>query len=163
MMPDETPPTDEQSVPFPTEGRLLGIDYGTVRLGFAISTPDQTIAGPIDNYTRRSAGLDEKHILEIAKDYFVAGLVVGLPVHMSGDEGGVAGECRKFGAWVSEFCGVPVTYWDERFTSIRAEQALLQSGLSKKKRQARMDKLAAQFMLQSFLDAENRDQAPSAI
>lgn len=137
---------------FPAEGRLLGIDFGTKRVGIAVSTPDQTIASPLDNYTLRSRKLDEAHIRNIVDDYRIRGLVVGLPMHMSGDEGGKAREAREFGAWLHEFTGLPVRYWDERFTSALAEEYLSAAELTKKKRKARLDKLAAQIMLQSYLD-----------
>lgn len=156
---DEQPPAP----PFPTEGRLLGLDYGRKRIGIAVSTPEQTIASPLENYTRRNPAADARHIRALAEDYRIAGLVVGLPVHMSGAEGQLAEEAREFGRWIAEQTGRPVTFWDERFTSQQAEAHLLAAELTKKKRKARRDKLAAMFLLQAFLDAENRHAAPPAL
>jgi putative Holliday junction resolvase len=83
----------------------------------------------------------------------VTGIVVGLPVHGSGQEGQKAREARQFGAWLRAITHLPVTYWDERFTTLEAERHLLDAGLTKKRRQARLDKVAAQILLQSYLDA----------
>ncbi len=141
----------------------MGLDFGTKRIGIAISTPEQTISSPLESYTCRSPEQDGRHLIAFVKGYRVVGLVVGLPVHMSGDQGGKAREARDFGSWVAELTGLPVRFWDERFTSVMADQILQQGNLSKKKRKARRDKLAAQMILQSFLDSEDRDQQPQAL
>ena len=155
--------TPDSADDFPRPGRLLGIDYGTKRVGIAVSSPDQLYSSPLENFTRRSPPHDAAHLLQLAEEYEVAGLVVGLPVHMSGDEGGKAREARAYGQWLNEVTGLPVRYWDERFTSAAAEVHLLAAQLSKKKRKARMDMLAAQILLQSFLDAEDRQRKPPAM
>ncbi len=158
---EKTPPADE--LPFPFEGRLLGLDFGTKRLGIAVSTPDQTISSPLENYARSTPNLDLKHLRELASEYRIAGLVVGLPVHMSGEEGGVARSAREFGMGLAEELALPIRFWDERFTSARAEEILQAASLTKKQRKARRDKLAAQLLLQSFLDAKDRDKPPVAL
>lgn len=150
------------SAAVPRQGRLLGLDYGTKRLGIAVSDPDQKIAGAVENYNRQNPQVDAKHLRKVAEEYEAVGLVVGLPVHMSGDEGGKAREAREFGNWISEATGLPVCWWDERYSSAIAEMYLLQGDLSKKKRKARLDKLAAQIMLQSFLDADDRSRKPES-
>jgi putative Holliday junction resolvase len=73
--------------PPPTTGRIAGIDFGTVRIGIAISDPAQTIASPLEVLTRRSVELDRKHFETLAQTEQLVGFVVGLPVHMSGDFG----------------------------------------------------------------------------
>lgn len=148
---------------FPTRGALLGIDYGTKRIGVALATEDQSIASPIENYTRCGLEADARFLKSLADEYGVVGIVVGLPVLMSGDEGGKAREARAFGAWVAEVTGRPVCFWDERYTSQIAETALEGADLTKKRRKRRLDKVAAQVMLQSFLDAPDRSQAPGAM
>ena len=85
--------------------------------------------------------------------YFISLLVVGLPIHLSGDESEKSREARKFAEWLGTVTGLPYTFQDERFTSFQAEKLLLAAELSKKKRKERMDKLAAQILLQTFLDA----------
>ena len=149
----------------PAFGRLLGLDYGTRRLGIAVSDADQRIASPLDNHDRCTEELDAARLVELAREYRVVGLVVGLPVHMSGDEGQKAAESRDFGSWASRMTGLPVVYEDERYTSALAQQYLRQANLSRRKRKARLDKVAAQLILQAFLDRGPRDAGhrPGAI
>jgi putative pre-16S rRNA nuclease len=150
----DAPPTS-----VPAEGRLLGLDYGHVRVGIAVSTPEQNIASPLENYTRGSDDADADFLRHIVDEYRIAGIVVGLPVHMSGDESESSRRAREFGAWVGRVTGLPVAYWDERFTSSMAEAHLMSAQLTKKQRAARRDKLAATFLLQSYLDTDDRDRA----
>ena len=157
------PPPAPNELPFPEDGRLLGLDFGTKRLGIAVSTPDQRIASPLQNYDRKNPRLDAKHLRELADEYRIAGLVVGLPVHMSGDEGGLAKSAREFGLWIAGETSLPLRFWDERFTSAMAEEILQAASLTKKQRKARKDKLAAYLLLQSFLDAQDREQKPQAM
>ena len=161
---DRAPPGETAGgASFPREGRLLGLDYGTKRVGIAVSTPEQNIASPLETYTRRSVEDDARHLARVADEYAAVGIVVGLPVHMSGDEGQKAAEARAFGKWAAEVTGLPVCFWDERHTSTMAEQHLLSAELTKRKRKSRIDMVAAVFMLQSFLDAPDRGQPPSAM
>lgn len=156
--PDPIPPIP----PFPVEGRLLGLDYGTRRIGFAISTYEQNIASPIANYTLRSESLDARFLREVVSNYRPVGLVVGLPVHVNGEEGQAAYEARQFGAWAADVTGLPITFWDERYTSAVAEEYLLAAEMTRKQRKARLDKMAAQIMLQSYLDEKQRRAGPSS-
>jgi putative Holliday junction resolvase len=161
-MNDTSDPAQTTATEFPTEGRLLGLDYGTKRVGIAISTAEQNIASPLDNYTRQTPEQDQKHLLKIITEYRCKGLVVGLPVHMSGDEGQKAKEARRFGDWISQFAEIPVRYWDERYSSATAEEFLMNMNISRNKRKAYLDKLAAQIILQSFLESPNREQKPES-
>ena len=147
---------------FPDKGRLLGIDFGTKRIGIAVCDWDQSIAGPVENYTRQTRQLDALHFEAVVQDYEAIGLVVGLPVHMSGDEGGKARQARSFGNWLGGQLGLPVCFWDERYTSAAAEDHLAAANLSSRKRKARMDMVAAHVLLQSFLDAPDRDLPPQS-
>lgn len=149
-----TPSSPSDAVPeFPAQGRLLGIDYGTRRVGLAISTPDQTIASPLEIYQRRNDQLDARHFLAVAEDYRVRGIVLGLPIHVSGEEGQTAAQARKYGDWLKSILGLPVAFWDERYTSAVAEEYLLGADLSRQKRKKRLDMVAAQIMLQSYLNS----------
>jgi putative Holliday junction resolvase len=135
---------------------LLGVDFGTVRVGLAVCDSERLIASPLAVYGRRDPAADAAYFRDLVKAEEIAGLVVGLPVHMSGDEGGKAKEARAFGDWLAQMTGLPVAYWDERYTTADAEGHLLDAGLTKKKRKARLDKVAAQIILESFLDAERK-------
>ncbi len=148
---------------FPAFGRLLGIDFGTQRIGIAVSNDEQTISSPLENFTRLSDETDFDDLKSFAQEYRIVGLVVGLPVHMSGDEGQKAREARAFGEKLAELAGLPVRFWDERYSSVQAELHLQSAALNRNQRKARRDMLAAQIILQSFLDASDRDQVPGQL
>jgi putative Holliday junction resolvase len=133
--------------------RLLGVDYGTVRVGLAVTDPDRKMAFPLATYTRRTRDEDAAYFRKLVEDEEVGQVVVGLPVHLDGREGQKAAEARAFGKWLADVTGLPVTFFDERFTTAQAEAALWESGLTHKKRKERRDKVAAQLLLQSYLDA----------
>lgn len=133
--------------------RLLGVDYGTVRIGLAVSDPDRTIASPLATYTRRSREQDGRYFQDVVREESIQEIVVGLPMHLDGREGQKAGEARAFGQWLADVTGLPVVFWDERFTTVEAEEHLWSAGLTNKRRKARRDRLAAQILLQSYLDA----------
>lgn len=146
----------------PTDGALFGIDFGTRRIGVAICNPEQTMSMPLENYTLRKPDLDADWLRQLARGYGVRGLVIGLPVHMSGDEGGKAKQAREFGQWAADATKLPVTWWDERYSSSVADMRMEQSGVSKNRRKHKRDQLAAQVILQSFLDADDRNARPSS-
>ncbi len=152
-----------QSEQFPDYGVLLGVDFGTKRVGVAVSTREQTIASPLCLYQRRTEQTDAAFFRRLVQEYRVVGIVVGLPVHMSGEEGKKAREARQFGRWLAQVTGCPVRFWDERFTTALAEEALREGGLTRRQRHVRRDKLAAQFMLQSFLDSPDRSLPPVSL
>jgi putative holliday junction resolvase len=133
--------------------RLLGVDFGTVRVGLAISDPDRKIASPLATYARRSEQQDQQFFQRLIEMEQIGGLVVGLPVHCDGREGQKAGEARAYGQWLQETTGRPVVFWDERFSTVEAEGFLLEAGLTNKRRKERRDKVAAQILLQGYLEA----------
>lgn len=135
------------------KGRLLGVDYGSVRVGLAISDADRIIASPLTTYERRSDDLDAAYFRDVIQEERIVGCVVGLPVHLNGREGTKATEARKYGAWLQQICALPVIFADERFTTVEAEGALWNAGLTHKQRKGRRDRVAAQIMLQTYLDA----------
>src|SRR4029079_12056177 len=136
--------------------RIAGIDYGTVRIGIALADTEVGIAGPYENYTRRSAALDAEYFKALAKEERIGRFVVGLPVHLHGGESQKSIEARTFGKWLGELTGVPVEYFDERFTTSEADEILGSAKLTKKQRQARCDQLAAQIMLTAYLESGAR-------
>ena len=134
-------------------GRLLGVDYGSVRIGLSISDPERRLASPLAVYERRGREQDSLYFRSLVSAEEIKAIVVGLPVHLDGREGQKAAEARAFGAWLAETTELPVTFWDERFSTVEAESALWQAGLTHKKRKARRDRVAAQIVLQAYLDA----------
>jgi putative holliday junction resolvase len=134
-------------------GRLLGVDYGQVRVGLAVCDPDRKIAFPLATYERQGSTRDAAFFQALVKEENIAGLVVGLPLHLDGREGTKATEARAFGAFLAEGTGLPVVFWDERFTTVEAESALWAAGLTHRRRRGRRDRVAAQILLQTYLDA----------
>jgi putative Holliday junction resolvase len=147
----------------PTTGRLAGIDYGTVRIGVAVTDPDQKFSSPLENYTRRGTAADAAWIRALTAAERLVGFVVGLPVHTSGNESQKSIEARDFGRWIGEQTTLPVCFFDERYTSAHAEALLLDAGLTSKRRKERLDKLAAQIMLAAFLESSRSGEEPGAL
>lgn len=149
------------------KGRIAGIDFGTVRIGIAISDAGQSIASPYENYTRRGEEADRQRFQKLVQDEQVAWFVVGLPVHLDGRESQKSTEARRFGQWLAEVTLRRVEFFDERFTSHEAERYLADAQLTKKKRKARLDKLAAQIMLTAYLETPpaqpGSDQTPRGL
>ena len=147
-----------------TNLRIAGIDYGTVRIGIALASTEIGIAGPFENYTRRSPKLDAEYFRTFAKDERIDRFFVGLPVHLHGGESQKSTEARQFGKWLGELTSVPVEYFDERFTTSEADELLSSRKLTKKQRQARRDQLAAQIMLTAYLESGSKSQpSPESI
>jgi len=142
----------------PAPGRVAGIDFGTVRIGIAVSNPERTIASPLENYTRRGMEQDARRFRRLIEEERVALFVVGLPIHLDGDESPKSREAREFGRWLGETTGVPVEFFDERFTSVEAEQALLAADMTRKRRKRRLDMLAAQIMLSGYLESREKSE-----
>jgi putative Holliday junction resolvase len=140
----------------PARGRIAGLDYGTVRIGVAITDPTRTIASPYANYTRRDEQRDAEYFQQLARDESVTLFVVGLPLHLSGQESEKSQQARQFGDWLSAVTGVPVRHFDERFTSVQAEQELRSAQLTGKRRQRRLDMVAAQIMLAAYLESTDK-------
>jgi putative Holliday junction resolvase len=137
----------------PPKGALLGIDYGTVRVGVAVCDNDRIVASPLDTYTRRSETVDAGYFRKVVADHGIVGLVVGLPLHAGGEESASSRDARAYGAWLALATGLPVVFWDERLTTWLAEGALLDAKLSHAKRKSRRDAVAAQMILQGYIDA----------
>lgn len=139
----------------PEKGRLLGIDVGQVRIGLAICDTDRVIASPMETYARRSADIDADYFRTLVRSERIVGLVIGLPISLNDTEGPKARECREYGEWLQSVTNLPVEYHDERFTSALAEEALREAGLSHQRRKARRDRVAAQLILQGWIEARH--------
>ncbi len=135
--------------------RLLGIDYGGKRIGLAIGDTESSIASPLAVVQVKGSLSDQVGaVLSCAQPYSVGEFVVGLPLNMDDTEGPQARLTRRFGDVLAHHSGKPVRYFDERLSSVAADELLEQSGLSQKKRKTRQDRIAAQVILQGFLDAQ---------
>ena len=148
---------------FPSHGRIAGIDFGTVRIGIAVTDPGRTLASPYENYTRRGVAADARRFQQLVAEERIMGFVVGLPVHTDGNESQKSWEARQFGEWLAGQTGVPVTFFDERYTSVDAEHLLADAQFTSKRRKSRRDMLAAQILLASYLESGGRDDSQRAI
>jgi putative Holliday junction resolvase len=141
--------------------RLLGIDYGTKRIGLAIGDTETGIASPLR--TVEAAGTTVDHVravLTAASDYEVDAFVVGLPLNMDGTEGTQAKITRVFGDALAQTTSRPVYYCDERLSSFTARELLEPAELSRKRVKRAENAVAAQVMLQDYLDAQRPPQSP---
>jgi putative Holliday junction resolvase len=135
--------------------RLLGVDYGTVRIGLAVSDAERIIASPLATYRRRSRDEDAEYFRKLVAEEAIGTIVVGLPAHLSGAEGQKAAEARQFGQWLAETTQLPLIFWDESLSTVQAESALWDAGLSHKRRRERRDRVAAQVMLRAYMEAHS--------
>lgn len=136
--------------------RYLGIDYGERRIGLALSDPTGVIASPLITLQRRQGKRPPYAELErLVRQYEVEGLVVGLPLDLSGEETPWTTEVREFGDKLAGRTALPVSYFDERMTSVMAERAIRSMGLPRNKREQkeRVDTAAASILLQNFLES----------
>ncbi len=137
--------------------RALGIDFGERRVGVAVSDPTGVIAQPLPTLRRRAGKrMPLRALEELAEEYGVQVIVVGLPLALSGDDTDWTRTVRDVAGKLEERSGLPVQLVDERFTSARAERAVRSLGLPKSKREEkdRVDAAAAVLILQSWLDTQ---------
>ena len=107
------------------EGRLLGLDYGSRRIGMAVSDPLGITAQPLPPIRREGDEKDIEAIAAAVREYAVGGVIVGLPLHLDGREGSQARNAVRFGEKIRERRGLPVATWDERMTTAQAERHLI--------------------------------------
>lgn len=130
---------------------ILGLDIGDRRIGIAVSTSG-VFATALETYERITLQKDAQHIASIAKRYNASTIVSGLPLHLDGSAHEQAAKNETLLVVLREN-GFLIEYFDERLTSVAAERIMLQADLSRKKRKKNIDRLAAQIILQNYLDA----------
>ncbi len=139
-------------------GRILGIDPGERRIGIALSDALGIIAQPHMVIDRRSS--DAIAVIKaLCVEYDVQTVVMGLPRSLSGEEGAASARSRELGAAVGEATGCLIEFYDERFTTVQAESALIEGGMRRRQRRETIDKVAAAVMLQGYLDARTAHDA----
>ncbi len=134
-------------------GRIMGIDYGKVRIGIALTDLLKTIASPYEVYKSVSLQKDVEYFVKLVKEKEVEKIVLGLPLNMDGSEGERAKRTRIFGEMLEKACSVPVVYQDERLSSVEAENYLLDGDVRRDKRKNLIDKVAATIILEDYLRA----------
>lgn len=138
--------------------RILALDVGEKKIGVAISDELGWTAQGLPTLRRQTKDRDTCAIANIAEEKCVTRIVVGMPVSLDGSLGKKAREVAGFVEDLKRRLRLPIKVWDERFTSVQAERIMLEADLSRKKRKKKIDQLAAQLILQSYLDAESRPQ-----
>ena len=138
----------------PGKGRILALDLGKKRIGLALSDPLGLTAQGLPTLQRVNIRTDLAELDRLAAEHDVRLILVGLPLHMSGHEGRQAEYTREFAGRLAEWTGREVRFWDERMTTVEAQRVLKSSGVSTAKRGRAVDKMAAQILLESFLDLE---------
>src|SRR5512135_2116379 len=139
-----------------TGERVLGLDYGSRRIGIVVSDPLGLTVQPLPPIPREGDRKDIAVLARLAAEMGVTSVVVGLPLLLNGDEGPAAVRARSFGEKLQSETSLPVTMWDERFTTAQSERHLIESGVRREDRKEIRDSLAAMFLLRSALDFRKR-------
>jgi len=140
----------------------MGIDYGTKRIGLAVGDDQMRVATPLKMLPTCPKTIDTiAAIISVAHEYMADEFVVGLPLNMDDSEGPQAKLTRQFGDQLSSVAMAAVHYWDERLTSRDARMKLVETGLTRAKKKARVDGIAAQILLQGFLEAKGGEDSVS--
>lgn len=136
--------------------RIMGLDYGSKTVGVAMSDPLGITAQAVETIWRKDENKLRKtcaRIEELISEYEVERIVLGLPKHMNNDLGERAQKALAFGEMVKRRTGLEVVMWDERLTTVEAERALIENNVRRENRKQYIDKIAAVFILQGYLDS----------
>jgi len=136
----------------PPTGRLIGVDLGAKTIGLAVSDVERRLASPLKTLKRATFGKDAEALMAACREYGVVGLVVGLPLDLDGGDTPRAQSARAFGRNLSTTTGLPVAFWDERFSTAAMERSLIEMDVSRSRRAEVIDKMAAAYILQGALD-----------
>ena len=136
----------------PRHGAIAGLDLGTVTIGVAVSDGFLSVATPLETIKRKKFTADAEALLAIIAARDIAGLVLGLPLNMDGTEGPRCQYTRAFARNLERLTDLPITFWDERLSTVAAERALLEADTTRKRRSQVIDHVAASYILQGALD-----------
>lgn len=139
-------------------GRLLGIDYGSKRIGLAISDAEGRLATPLETFERKDDRAAARYLARLVEREEVAGVVLGEPRRLDGSVGEAAERVRRFARRLEEALGLPVDLVDEALTSVEAARRLRAAGIDPAAATGRVDAMAAQILLQEFLDRETGER-----
>lgn len=137
--------------------RIMGLDYGSKTVGVALSDPLDLTAQGLETIWRKEENKLRKtcaRIEELIKEYEVECIVLGFPKHMNNDIGDRAEKSLEFGEMLKRRTGLEVIMWDERLTTAEAERTLIESNVRREERKQYIDKIAAVFILQGYLDSK---------
>ncbi len=137
----------------PATGALFGLDLGTKTIGIAVSDATQMIATPLQTIARKKFKADAEKLLRLLEANHVVGIILGLPLNMDGSEGPRVQATRAFARNLAALTDVPIGFWDERLSTAAVERTLIEADASRKRRAQVIDKMAAAYILQGFLDS----------
>ncbi|CAN5452402.1 Holliday junction resolvase RuvX [soil metagenome] len=133
--------------------RVLGVDFGQARIGVAVSDELGMLAHPVETVPAANASVAAKRIAQLAREKNVERVIVGVPRHMNGAIGAAAEHVQAFAAKLRPLLTCPVELWDERLSTTAANRALRKSGAKTRQTRGIVDQVAAQMILQSYLDS----------
>jgi putative Holliday junction resolvase len=136
----------------PPMNALMGLDLGTKTIGVAVSDRIGAVATPLETVKRKKFTLDAERLLEIIAERDISGILLGLPRNMDGTEGPRCQSTRAFARNLSRLTDLPISFWDERLSTVAAEKALLEADTTRKRRAEVIDHVAASYILQGALD-----------
>ena len=146
--------SDDNSIP-PT-GKLLGLDLGTKTIGVAVSDALRYTATPLETIARTKFTTDAARLLELITQNDIVALVLGLPLNMDGSEGPRAQSTHAFARNLAQKTPVPIAFWDERLSTSAVTRMLIEADTRRDRRAEVVDKLAASYILQGYLDRLRR-------
>ncbi|MGB3556295.1 MAG: Holliday junction resolvase RuvX [Jannaschia sp.] len=136
----------------PPVGALIGLDLGTRTVGVAVSDGMRSVATPLETVRRTKFTADALSIEAIIERRAIVAVILGLPLNMDGSEGPRIQSTRAFARNLARRIDLPITFWDERLSTVAAERALLEADTSRKRRAQVIDHVAAGYILQGALD-----------
>jgi putative Holliday junction resolvase len=139
----------------PKNKTILCLDLGKKRIGLAISDVNQKIASPYDVIKEKKFSEVLEIIKNLVKEFDIGSIIVGDPINMDGSLGPKSQSSRSFIANINKDIHIPILLWDERLSTVAAEKSLIEADISRKKRSEVIDKIAANIILQNFLDFLN--------
>ena len=131
---------------------LMGLDLGSKTIGVAISDSFRSIATPLKTIRRTKFSEEVKVLFQLISEREISGIIIGLPKNMDGTEGARCQSTRAFARNIITFRDFPISYWDERLSTVAAEKALLEADINRKRRSKVIDHVAASYILQGALD-----------
>ena len=143
---------DAVATALPRAQGLAGLDLGTATIGVAVSDTLLSIATPLETVRRRKFSQDAAQLSQILAERRIGGIVLGLPRNMDGTEGPRCQSTRAFARNFGQLWDGPITFWDERLSTVAAEKALLEADTTRKRRAEVIDHVAASYILQGLLD-----------
>lgn len=146
------PDIEEFLAALPPNRAIAGLDLGTVTIGVAISDLRRQVATPVEVIRREKFTIDAARLLALLTARGAFGIVLGLPLNMDGSSGPRVQSTHAFARNLEKLTPLPITYWDERLSTVAAERALLEADTSRKRRKEVIDQVAAGYILQGALD-----------